>query len=58
MDSELVVKQVSGEFRVKDPVLAGYHRTVLEIIRTIRDEGSSVDIQWVPREEIVKRLGH
>lgn len=46
-DSELVVKQVRGEYRVKDPNLKGLHAEVQEALASL--EGWS--IRNVPREQ-------
>jgi ribonuclease HI len=47
MDSELVVKQLSGEYRVKHPDLAPLHRRVVSLLRKF-DE---VDVKHVPRKQ-------
>lgn len=47
MDSELVVKQLRGEYRVKHPDLQPLHRRALALLRQF----SHVDIQHVPRKQ-------
>jgi ribonuclease HI len=47
MDSELVVKQLSGEYRVKHPDLQPLHRRVLSLLRKFEH----VDVQHVRRKE-------
>jgi ribonuclease HI len=47
MDSELVVKQISGEYRVKHPDLQPLHQRVKSLLRKF----SHVDIQHVRRKE-------
>ncbi len=47
MDSELVVRQLSGEYRVKHPDLRPLHRRVTSLLRKF----SHVDIQHVRRKE-------
>jgi ribonuclease HI len=47
MDSELVVKQLSGEYRVKHPDLQPLHQRVKSLLRKF----THVDIQHVRRKE-------
>ncbi len=47
MDSELVVKQLSGEYRVKHPDLQPLHRRVISLLRKFEH----VDIRHVRRKE-------
>ena len=47
MDSELVVKQISGEYRVKHPDLQPLHQRVKSLLRKF----SHVDIQHVRRKD-------
>lgn len=47
MDSELVVKQVRGEYRVKHPDLQPLHRRVIAMLRKF----AHVDIKHVRRKE-------
>lgn len=49
MDSELVVKQLRGEYRVKHPDLQPLHRRALALLRQF----SHVDVQHVPRKQNV-----
>lgn len=53
MDSQLVVNQVAGGWKVRAPNL----KTLNEKARTLWRE-LRAGLAWVPREEIVKRLGH
>ncbi len=46
LDSELVVKQLLGEYRVKNAALQPLHRRALELLRGFH----SVDIGHVPRK--------
>jgi ribonuclease HI len=46
-DSDLVVKQVRGEYKVKSPLLAPLHRRVEELSGAFDD----LKIEWVPREQ-------
>lgn len=47
LDSELVVKQVRGEYRVKHAGLQPLHRRAMQLIRAFED----VDVAHVPRKE-------
>ena len=47
MDSELVVKQLKGEYKVKDANLRGYHAKVRDLI----SQFSAVIVKHVPRTE-------
>ncbi len=53
MDSQLVVEQVSGRWRVHKVHLRPLHQ---EACGLLRETGARVE--WAPREEIVARLGH
>jgi ribonuclease HI len=45
-DSDLVVRQVKGEYKVKSPLLAPLHRRVGELLGAFDD----VAVEWIPRE--------
>ena len=47
LDSELVVKQLSGEYRVKHPDLQPLHRRAVALIRKF----DHVDVRHVPRKQ-------
>ena len=47
LDSQLLVRQITGEYRVKAPGLRPWHRKVAELMSRIR----SVHIEHIPREE-------
>lgn len=46
-DSELVIKQVKGEYRVKKEHLKAMHERACELAGMFK----KVDFQWVPREQ-------
>ncbi len=46
-DSQLLVRQLLGSYRVRSAALKPLHRQVLELLEPIRE----VEIQHVPREE-------
>jgi ribonuclease HI len=45
-DSELVVKQLKGEYKVKSPLLAPFYKKV----RELSSQFPSLTFEWVPRE--------
>ncbi|MDQ2873000.1 MAG: ribonuclease HI family protein [Candidatus Eremiobacteraeota bacterium] len=47
LDSELVVKQLTGEYRVKHPALQPLHRSVSALLRRF----THVDLKHVPRNQ-------
>jgi ribonuclease HI len=47
LDSELVVKQLTGEYRVKHPDLQPLHRRALTLLRKF----DHVDVRHVPRKQ-------
>jgi ribonuclease HI len=53
-DSQLVIRGLTGEWKVKHPGLQPLHRQALELLRRF----GSVDIAWHPRRESVKTFGH
>lgn len=46
-DSELVVRQLTGEYRVKNPGLKPLHERALSLMRSF----DRVEVRYVPREE-------
>ena len=46
-DSELVVRQLSGEYKVKDKVLAQFHDAALRLLHQFQE----VELKAIPREE-------
>ena len=46
-DSELVVKQVNGQYKVKDAVLRGFHDQASRLLHQIAD----VEVRHIPREQ-------
>jgi ribonuclease HI len=46
-DSQLVIRQMTGEYRVLAEHLRPYHERLLQLVRTFHH----VDFRWVPREE-------
>ena len=47
LDSELVVKQLTGEYRVKHPTLQPFHAKAKQLLRGF----SAIDLKHVPRKE-------
>ena len=58
MDSALVVNQVNGVWRIKDPELAILATSCQVCLETLREFGLVIQLAWVPRDEIFRRLGH
>lgn len=54
MDSQLVVNQVKGNFKVKDEILRRLHNKVIRLI----NQRGKVELRWVPRTQIQKAVGH
>lgn len=50
-DSQLIVRQVNGQYRVKKPHLMIYNVRAKELIETLRSRGISVVLNWIPREQ-------
>jgi|Deesub1362A_J573_1020465.scaffolds.fasta_scaffold00019_198 ribonuclease HI len=46
-DSELLVRQLAGEYRVKDPQLRKLHKEVSRLVKRFE----KFSVQWVPREK-------
>lgn len=44
-DSELLVRQISGEYRVKNPNIRPLHSKVMNLL-----VGMDVSVNWIPRE--------
>lgn len=53
MDSQLVVEQVNGNWKVKTDTLRDLRDTAREKLKFI-----NATLTWIPREDIVKVLGH
>lgn len=54
-DSQLMVRQMIGTYRIKEPRLAELAR---EARRLIARRSLQITFEWVPREQIMARLGH
>lgn len=56
-DSELIIKQLRGEYKVKSPVLKIHYTRAIELLQQLRSgngrewSGCSVELEWIPREE-------
>jgi ribonuclease HI len=53
-DSQLVIRSLSGEWKVKHPGLQPLHRQASDLLRRF----GSVDLAWHPRRESVRAFGH
>lgn len=50
-DSQLVVQQINGNWRIKDPELRPLCQECQRHVQTLRSRGREVTIQHIPREE-------
>ena len=53
-DSQLVIRGLTGEWRVKHPGLQPLHRRAADLLRRF----GTVDLAWHPRQESVRAFGH
>ena len=53
-DSQLVIRGLEGEWRVKHPGLQPLHQRAADLLRRFR----KVDLAWHPRRESVRTFGH
>ena len=53
-DSQLVIRGLTGEWRVKHPGLQPLHRRAADLLRRF----GKVDLAWHPRQESVRAFGH
>lgn len=53
-DSQLVIRGLTGEWKVKHPGLQPLHRQARQLL----DRFGSVDLAWHPRRESVRTFGH
>lgn len=52
-DSQLIVNQVNGEWRVKDANLQPLRNHAAQLLKAVNDS-----LRWVRRDVIVEKLGH
>jgi ribonuclease HI len=57
-DSQLVERQFTSEWRTRSARLRPLAYEARELVRKLERLDVAVKIQWVPRSENVKRLGH
>ena len=50
-DSKLVVEQINGAWKVRNAELRALCQECQEHLRTLRDHGHKVFLQWIPREQ-------
>lgn len=53
-DSQLVIRGLTGEWRVKHPGLQPLHQRAADLLRRF----GTVDLAWHPRQESVRTFGH
>lgn len=57
-DSQLLVKQVQNQWKVKDAILQRLHGIVHILLQARKDDGYDIGLIWLPRSQIVHELGH
>ena len=50
-DSQLVIRQMTGEYAVKSASLRPYYQRAVELVEKLRKRGRTVTFAWVPRTE-------
>ena len=50
-DSQLVIRQITGEYQTRQPHLAELRRQVLALADELGHAGVSVEFVWIPRDE-------
>jgi ribonuclease H / adenosylcobalamin/alpha-ribazole phosphatase len=50
-DSQLVVEQINGKWKVRDADLKATCEECQANLRTLRERGHQVTLQWIPREK-------
>jgi len=49
-DSQLVINQVDGKWKVKAANLRGFHSNATSLVKAMRDNGIIVELEWVRRD--------
>jgi ribonuclease HI len=47
LDSKLVVEQISGRYRIKDPILSLHHQTIVRLLKVV----GHVTVTYIPRAQ-------
>lgn len=50
-DSKLVINQVSGLWKLKSENLRELYTLCMDMLEALRDRGTKVELEWVPREQ-------
>jgi ribonuclease HI len=58
MDSQLVVRQFNRRYQTKDDELKELVTRSWSVYKELTDRNVEVDVNWVPREEVVEVIGH
>ena len=53
-DSELVIKQLKGEYQCKHSKLIPLYEKAKRLIEKVKQTGATVELVWIPREENVR----
>lgn len=57
-DSQLLYSQYTGKFKIQNPTLQGLSRHVKDLVLILNKNKVRIQMYLVPRERIVKQLGH
>lgn len=58
MDSQLIVNQFMGRWRVKEIRLLQLYKVACALSEKLELHGIPVTVEWVSRDELVTRVGH
>jgi ribonuclease HI len=50
-DSELVVKQMNGLYKVSDPKIFNLHQEANKLLEELKKDGKKISISYIPREK-------
>ena len=57
-DSQLLVRQMAREWRIKDQTLKQLHGIAETLLGELRLQGYTINLTWSPRRVLVEQLGH
>lgn len=50
MDSQLVVRQITGRYKTKNPGLKPLCQQGMAFVKCLEEQGVTVTVEWIPRE--------
>ena len=53
-DSQLVIRQMRGEFKVRGGLYVSYYHQAKELADRLRSLGVALDFEWIPREQNIQ----